>query len=127
MNNLFAWGGGDQPEPVWSALQDALITTPDYSTLYLFTDAGGKDYQLKNGDFAMAQEKNIMCTTIFSYTGDPFDPAPNTDDTDYMTLATVTGGEFVSIDDFSVDNVISIIDNGVDTSTVSDIICSSGI
>ena len=53
-------GAGYVEEMVWSALQLALIETPDYSNIYIFTDAGGYDYELMDGDIAMAQSKNAI-------------------------------------------------------------------
>lgn len=52
-------------EPFWDALQLALINTPDYSTIFCFTDAGGNDAEIMEGVIAMASSKGSKVRFLF--------------------------------------------------------------
>lgn len=56
-------------EKFWHGLQLSLINTPDYSTIFCFTDAGANDAELMEGVLALVTAKHckvnwIMCTIL---------------------------------------------------------------
>ncbi|XP_018416130.1 PREDICTED: von Willebrand factor A domain-containing protein 7 [Nanorana parkeri] len=69
LDSLQALGGGDEPEMCLSALQLALINTPPYSEIFVFTDASSKDAHLRSSVEALIQEKKIKVS--FLITEDP--------------------------------------------------------
>lgn len=59
LDELEAWGGCCcLEEKFWHGLQLALINTPDYSSIYCFTDAGANDAELMDGVMALAAAKH---------------------------------------------------------------------
>ena len=46
-------------EPVWHALQVAVRHTPEYSDIYIFTDAGGNDAKIMHSVMSQAESKNV--------------------------------------------------------------------
>ena len=46
-------------EPVWSALSAAVSATPDYSNIYIFTDAGGNDANIMESVMADAEAAHV--------------------------------------------------------------------
>ncbi|XP_063287457.1 von Willebrand factor A domain-containing protein 7 [Pelobates fuscus] len=69
LDSLIALGGGDEPEMCLSALQLALIHTPPYSEIFVFTDASSKDMELRSSVEALIQERKIKVS--FLITEDP--------------------------------------------------------
>nr|XP_055060958.1 von Willebrand factor A domain-containing protein 7-like [Misgurnus anguillicaudatus] len=67
---LKANGGGDEPEMCLSGLELALAMAPPYSDIYVFTDAGAKDFGLESTIRAMIEwtksRVNFMLTKVFS-------------------------------------------------------------
>lgn len=58
-------------EKFWHGLQLALINTPEYSTIFCFTDAGGNDAELMDGVLALVAAKHCkvsqgVCATLLS-------------------------------------------------------------
>ncbi|KAK4292596.1 hypothetical protein Pmani_034651 [Petrolisthes manimaculis] len=66
LNQLRATGGGDEAEPVLSALSLALHHAPPQARLYLFTDATIKDPELYEAVLTLALEKDIMITPFIT-------------------------------------------------------------
>ncbi|XP_059187731.1 von Willebrand factor A domain-containing protein 7 [Centropristis striata] len=69
MEDLFALGGGDEPEMCLSAIQLALTHSPPLSEIFVFTDASPKDAHLFDAVKALALEKQSKVT--FLLTEDP--------------------------------------------------------
>uniref|UniRef100_A0A8C5WJ49 von Willebrand factor A domain containing 7 n=1 Tax=Leptobrachium leishanense TaxID=445787 RepID=A0A8C5WJ49_9ANUR len=69
LDSLLALGGGDEPEMCLSALRLALINTPPYSEIFVFTDASAKDIELRNSVEALIQAKRMKVS--FLITEDP--------------------------------------------------------
>ncbi|KAM9323903.1 von Willebrand factor A domain-containing protein 7 [Gastrophryne carolinensis] len=102
LDSLQALGGGDEPEMCLSALQLALINTPPYSEIFVFTDASSKDAHLRSSVEALIQEKKIKVS--FLVTEDPSRMtvkrskrevlSPNRFDL-YTDLASTSGGQVV--------------------------------
>lgn len=102
LDSLQALGGGDEPEMCMSALQLALINTPPYSEIFVFTDASSKDTHLRSSVEALIQEKKIKVS--FLITEDPSRTTVkrskreilNPDRFDlYTELASTSGGQVV--------------------------------
>lgn len=53
-------------EKFWHGLQLALANTPDYSSIFCFTDAGGNDAELMEGVIAVATKKHCQVRTVYS-------------------------------------------------------------
>ncbi|XP_068223894.1 LOW QUALITY PROTEIN: uncharacterized protein [Palaemon carinicauda] len=147
LNKLDAYGGCCcTEENFWAALELALANTPDYSSVFCFTDAGGNDKQLMEGSIALATAKHCQVTIIYSFDQtavlqDPskdisFDqtgalPDPSKDIScpedkyilsgveEYKRLAAETGGIFIEIDKFDIDEIIGILEDVVEESTVA--------
>ncbi|ROT70713.1 putative von Willebrand factor A domain-containing protein 7 [Penaeus vannamei] len=126
VRSLYAHGGGDGPEMFWGGLQMALKATPDYGSLFCFTDADGKDGELMEGLISLAQQKHVKVTVILS---DIYKKSEQTDEggdtklvtsvEEYQRLADSTGGLLISTDKFDVSDIVAIIGEGVETSTVT--------
>ncbi|KAK7087106.1 hypothetical protein SK128_001407 [Halocaridina rubra] len=150
VNALYASGGD---ENFCQALQLALSATPDYGDIFCFTDDRAQDAaELMESVTALAQQQHNKVTIILSdiYKKGPQDerdsPLFSTQTTSggktsfssingrissdpvqqYQDLADATGGLLISTDKFDVADIVSIIDGGVETSTVT-IISLTGI
>ncbi|XP_068232515.1 von Willebrand factor A domain-containing protein 7-like [Palaemon carinicauda] len=121
VNTLEAHLGGDVPEMYWSALQLALSNTPDFGDIFCFTDAPAKDGELMEGNIAIAQQREIKVTTIYSETMS-YENKLITDIADYQRLADITGGLFIPSDKFDIDAIVPIIGEGVESANVDIII-----
>lgn len=55
-------------EKFWHGLQLALAYTPDYSSIYCFTDAGSNDAELMDSVLALAIAKSCKVSDIFVFT-----------------------------------------------------------
>ncbi|XP_063588366.1 von Willebrand factor A domain-containing protein 7-like isoform X2 [Penaeus indicus] len=126
VNALYAHGGGDGPEMFWGGLQMALKETPDYGNIFCFTDADGKDGDLMEGVISLAQQKHVKVTVILSDIFKKDTQADKTKQTrlitsveEYQRLADSTGGLLISTDKFDVSDIVAIIGEGVETSTVT--------
>ncbi|XP_073722442.1 von Willebrand factor A domain-containing protein 7 [Misgurnus anguillicaudatus] len=68
---LRAHDGGDEPEMCLSGLQLALAGAPPSSDIYVFTDAGAKDFELESTIRAMIENTksrvNFLLTRTFSF------------------------------------------------------------
>ncbi|CAL4093811.1 unnamed protein product, partial [Meganyctiphanes norvegica] len=73
LSRLRAVGGGDEPEPVLSALRLALLNAPPHSQVYIFTDASVKDRELFPVVAFLAHIKNIMVTPVITKRYNSFD------------------------------------------------------
>ncbi|XP_042877878.1 von Willebrand factor A domain-containing protein 7-like [Penaeus japonicus] len=122
---LYPHGGGDGPEMFWGGLQMALKATPDYGNIFCFTDADGKDGDLMEGLLSLAQQKHVKVTVILS---DIYKKSKEnnggqtkliTSIEEYQRLADSTGGLLISTDKFDVSDIVAIIGEGVETSTVT--------
>ncbi|KAK7079818.1 hypothetical protein SK128_002467, partial [Halocaridina rubra] len=133
LDKLDAYGGCCcVEENFWGALELALAYTPDYSSIYCFTDAGGNDRHLMEGSIALAAAKHCQVTIIFSFdqttpptqnttVNDPFCPEDEyflTGVNEYKRLAAETGGLFIEIDKFDIDDITGILEDGVEESEV---------
>ncbi|KAK7929114.1 hypothetical protein WMY93_005509 [Mugilogobius chulae] len=65
ISKLKADGGGDLPEMCYSGIQLALTTAPSYSNIYVFTDAGAKDAELKDTLVALIRSTKSTRHTCF--------------------------------------------------------------
>uniref|UniRef100_A0A8C5UN01 von Willebrand factor A domain containing 7 n=1 Tax=Microcebus murinus TaxID=30608 RepID=A0A8C5UN01_MICMU len=108
-------GGGDEPEMCPSALQLALLHTPPFSDIFVFTDASPKDAFLTNQVEPLAQERR--CRVTFLVTEDPsrgqararckvlsplhFEP--------YEAVALASGGEVIFTEDQHIQDVAAIV------------------
>ena len=90
---LVADGGGDCPELAMHGLQLALINCLPGSPIYLFTDAGPKDYELQQAIFSLID--NTGSQVNFFFTGDlpPCGGAP----TLFTNIASRSGGQFLNV------------------------------
>ncbi|XP_063870584.1 uncharacterized protein LOC135105875 isoform X2 [Scylla paramamosain] len=108
-------------EKFWHGLQLSLINTPDYSTIFCFTDAGANDAELMEGVLALVAAKHCKVNIIYSYNNRE-DSCP-----DYVTsgteelkyLATISGGLFIELEDFDASDIDGIMQEGVDENKVS--------
>lgn len=55
-------------ELFWHGLQLALINTPDYSTIFCFTDAGAHDAELMDGVLALVAAKHCQVSRLIDRT-----------------------------------------------------------
>ncbi len=60
LNALTVSGGGDCPEMAMSGLQLAIENIHPRSTIFVFTDASAKDYNLKDTIINLIQEKQCQ-------------------------------------------------------------------
>ncbi|XP_030643649.1 von Willebrand factor A domain-containing protein 7-like [Chanos chanos] len=123
VNGLSATGGGDLPEMCLSGLQLALTGAPPESEIFVFTDAGAKDIELKSTTEALiktTQSKvNFLVTTFArrrrSTSGDqqqsrgfttrldsPFDQL-------YRDLSEASGGQTIRVAKYMLPKATSII------------------
>ncbi|XP_064098706.1 uncharacterized protein LOC135209881 [Macrobrachium nipponense] len=121
VNSLEAHLGGDIPEMYWTALQLALSNTPNFGDIFCFTDAPAKDGELMEGNIAIAEQREIKVTTVYSE--ERFDlNKVITDIADYQRLADITGGLFIPSDKFDIDAIAPIIGEGVESANVDIVI-----
>uniref|UniRef100_A0A4X2JVE1 von Willebrand factor A domain containing 7 n=1 Tax=Vombatus ursinus TaxID=29139 RepID=A0A4X2JVE1_VOMUR len=112
LNEIHALGGGDEPEMCLSALELALLHTPQFSDIFVFTDASPKDAYLTNRIEALSQKQH--CKVTFLVTEDPsrrvrrevlspkrFQP--------YQAIAMASGGEVIFTKDQYIQNVASVV------------------
>ncbi|XP_036624201.1 von Willebrand factor A domain-containing protein 7 isoform X1 [Trichosurus vulpecula] len=112
LNEIHALGGGDEPEMCLSALELALLHTPHFSDIFVFTDASPKDAHLTNRVEALSQKQH--CKVTFLVTEDPsrrvrrdvlspkrFEP--------YQAIAMASGGEVIFTKDQYIQNVASVV------------------
>ncbi|XP_076041572.1 uncharacterized protein LOC143025573 [Oratosquilla oratoria] len=138
IDSLSAFGGCCcLEEKAWHGLQQALSATPDYSDVFLFTDAGANDAELMEGVIAVAEKKHSRISIVYSYDNgraqseeeekEPKDDLHGarecigyevTGVDEYQKLATLTGGQFIEIDKFSVDDIVAILGGSVEESKV---------
>ncbi|XP_071539177.1 uncharacterized protein [Panulirus ornatus] len=111
-------------EKFWHGLQLALINTPDYSNVYCFTDAGANDAEIMEGVMALASSKHSKVSIIYSY-DNGYDkqgracPGYTVSGTDELKkLAAISGGQFIEIDKFDIDDIVGILETGVEESKV---------
>ncbi|XP_042873278.1 von Willebrand factor A domain-containing protein 7-like [Penaeus japonicus] len=133
VNDLTASGGccGIE-EKFWGGLQLALSMTPNYGDIFCFTDAGGNDGELMQGDIAVAQQQHNKVTIIYSFNNrDNRDNSDNRDNNrdggardsltgvdEYQYLADSTGGLFIPSDKFDIDAITPILGEGVESQSV---------
>ncbi|XP_051852194.1 von Willebrand factor A domain-containing protein 7 [Antechinus flavipes] len=111
LNEIHALGGGDEPEMCLSALELALLHTPQFSDIFVFTDASPKDVYLTRRIEALSQKQH--CKVTFLVTEDPsrrirrevlfpkrFKP--------YEAIAMASGGEVIFTKDKHIQNVASV-------------------
>ncbi|MPC24810.1 von Willebrand factor A domain-containing protein 7 [Portunus trituberculatus] len=123
VNSLRPHGGDDIPEMYWQGLQLALSNTPDYGTIFSFTDAGGKDGNIMESVISLAQERNIKVTVVYSgrvskedtnlAREETSDARLITDQDDYKRLADTTGGLFIPSGKFEIDAITPILGDSV--------------
>ncbi|XP_069799856.1 von Willebrand factor A domain-containing protein 7 isoform X2 [Dendropsophus ebraccatus] len=115
LDSLHALGGGDEPEMCLSALQLALISTPPYSEIFVFTDASAKDKHLQSNIEALIQERKMKVS--FLITEDPSRTKarsrrellrPNRFDL-YADLASVSGGQIIFTSNQDISEVAKVI------------------
>nr|XP_023397181.1 von Willebrand factor A domain-containing protein 7 [Loxodonta africana] len=115
LNEIHALGGGDEPEMCLSALELALLHTPPFSDIFVFTDASPKDAFLTNRVESLTQERH--CRVTFLVTEDPsrvqirarrevlsplrFEP--------YEAVALASGGEVIFTKDQHIQDVAAIV------------------
>ncbi|XP_044529123.1 von Willebrand factor A domain-containing protein 7 [Gracilinanus agilis] len=112
INEIHALGGGDEPEMCLSALELALLHTPQFSDIFVFTDASPKDAYLTNRVEALSQKQH--CKVTFLVTEDPsrrvrrevlspkrFEP--------YQAIAMASGGEVIFTKDQYIQSVASVV------------------
>ncbi|XP_074092785.1 von Willebrand factor A domain-containing protein 7 isoform X2 [Macrotis lagotis] len=112
LNSIHALGGGDEPEMCLSALELALLHTPQFSDIFVFTDASPKDAYLTNRIEALSQKQH--CKVTFLVTEDPsrrirrevlspkrFEP--------YQAIAVASGGEVIFTKDRHIQNVANVV------------------
>ncbi|XP_064098255.1 von Willebrand factor A domain-containing protein 7-like [Macrobrachium nipponense] len=110
-------GGSDYSEMFWSGVQLALTNTPEYGTIFCFTDATGKDGELMDGDIAMAQEKNTKVTVVFSINNNEVSNKVTSIE-DFHTLCDLTGGLFIPMEKFDIEEITPLLDDSVESSEV---------
>ncbi|XP_078502153.1 von Willebrand factor A domain-containing protein 7 [Lissotriton helveticus] len=128
LNKLSALGGGDEPEMSLSAIQLALMNTPPYSEIFVFTDASSKDGDLKDSVEALIQERKAKVT--FLITEDPSRtvmgrtrgrrellPADRFDL--YASLAQSSGGQIIFTNNEYIKEVSTIIEEATNSTTVT--------
>ncbi|XP_063870578.1 uncharacterized protein LOC135105872 [Scylla paramamosain] len=130
LDKLEAFGGCCcLEEKFWHGLQLALAYTPDYSNIYCFTDAGANDAELMESVLALAISKHCKVTIVHS-NNERSKASEETQASDcvgyevsgveeYKQLAILTGGTFVEIDKFDVDDVLGIMNEGVQENEVT--------
>ncbi|XP_049744864.1 von Willebrand factor A domain-containing protein 7 isoform X2 [Elephas maximus indicus] len=115
LSEIHALGGGDEPEMCLSALELALLHTPPFSDIFVFTDASPKDAFLTNRVESLTQERH--CRVTFLVTEDPsrvqirarrevlsplrFEP--------YEAVALASGGEVIFTKDQHIQDVAAIV------------------
>ncbi|XP_063613332.1 von Willebrand factor A domain-containing protein 7-like [Penaeus indicus] len=120
VNALHASGGccGIE-ERFWGGLQLALSMTPNYGDIFCFTDAGGNDGELMEGDIAVAQQQHNKVTIIYSSNNrDSSDRAILTHVEEYQYLADSTGGLFIPSEKFDIEAITPILGEGVESQSV---------
>ncbi|XP_076061129.1 uncharacterized protein LOC143036957 [Oratosquilla oratoria] len=123
VNALRASGGGTLLEEMfWPALEMALDNTPEYGDIFCFTDAGSKEGQMMEGMIARAQQQHSKVNVIYS--GRMRYDLTEVDE--YRRLSELTGGLFIPSDKFDIDEVASIITEGVESSDVDITMFKSG-
>ena len=90
---LNADGGGDCPELAMHGLQLALINCLPGSPIYLFTDAGPKDYELQPAIFSLIDRTGSQVSFFFTGKHPPCGQAP----TLFSNIATRSGGQFLDV------------------------------
>ncbi|KAK7027487.1 hypothetical protein SK128_004439, partial [Halocaridina rubra] len=97
----------------------ALINTPEFGDIFAFTDAIAKDGELMESDIAIGENTQISVTIVYSGPLKESDERYSlTDIEDYQYLADVTGGLFIPADEFSVEAIVPILGEGVESATV---------
>nr|XP_045609987.1 von Willebrand factor A domain-containing protein 7-like isoform X1 [Procambarus clarkii] len=121
VNALYAHNGGDIEEMFWSGLQLALSLTPDYGDIFCFTDVGAKDGEKMESDIARSQQQHNKVSIIYSGSIPSETPSRDyvlTQVEEYRRLADATGGLFIPSDKFSIDTIMPILSEGVESSDV---------
>lgn len=90
---LNADGGGDCPELAMHGLQLALINCLPGSPIYLFTDAGPKDYYLEQAVFSLIDRSRSQVNFFFTGPHPPCGSAPDL----FSNIATRSGGQFLDV------------------------------
>jgi hypothetical protein len=94
VNALSAFGGGDCPEPLNTALLRAFSEIQAGGDMFLFTDARAKDSHLAFSVGTFARSSGIRLTSVFS----GVNSCPLLDDS-LSTLSFDTGGQFFSLNE----------------------------
>lgn len=102
VNALSPSGGGDCPELSMTALLQAIGTSFEDSTLFLFTDASAKDAGLVRGVGALATAKNIRISALLTGSCSPIDPA-------YVDVVERTGGQLFFLNQFEISSIFDLI------------------
>ncbi|KAM9358829.1 von Willebrand factor A domain-containing protein 7 [Symphorus nematophorus] len=131
MENLYALGGGDEPEMCLSAIQLALTHSPPLSEIFVFTDASPKDAYLFDAVKALALEKQSKVT--FLLTEDPNyttkrrrrrrkrSRGPLSPDrfSLYSSLSSLSGGLTIFTTNSDIQHVSSIVEDNTATDKVT--------
>ncbi|XP_062516237.1 von Willebrand factor A domain-containing protein 7-like [Corticium candelabrum] len=114
LDNLRANGGGDCPELAMSGLQLALINCLPGSPIYVFTDAGPKDSDLKATIFSLIDTRKSQVNFFYTGSSPPCGDAPDL----FSAIASRSGGQFLSITKGAVAEVTTITQSSTDESQV---------
>ncbi|KAJ3588631.1 hypothetical protein NHX12_009485 [Muraenolepis orangiensis] len=120
---LTATGGGDSPEMSLSALQLALTGAPSDSEIFLFTDAGAKDTNLKSPLIALIERTktvvNFMLTGTSEANNMPRGRMLSTGTLVYRELAQTSGGQAIEVTKSELPEATRIITDSTAASLVT--------
>jgi hypothetical protein len=112
---LNANGGGDCPELAMHGLRLALINCLPGSPIYLFTDAGPKDYDLQTAIFSLIDRTGSQVNFFFTGPSPPCGLAPNL----FADIATRSGGQFLDVTKSTVATATALTQASVETVQVT--------
>ncbi|XP_043939218.1 von Willebrand factor A domain-containing protein 7 isoform X2 [Protopterus annectens] len=124
LSDLYAIGGGDEPEMCFSAIQMALLNSPPLSDIFVFTDASAKDMHLKNTLESLLHERRSRVT--FLLTEDPLRKGRGRREVlhpdrfqPYESIAEASGGQVVFTSNEGIQQVSTIIEDVTASSMVT--------
>ncbi|XP_061625320.1 von Willebrand factor A domain-containing protein 7-like [Phyllopteryx taeniolatus] len=132
INELTAFGGGDNPEMSLSGLQLALITAPPSSEIFVFTDAPAKDAHLKSTITALIESMKSVVTFLLTDVlssrrkrrrqGEMSRVRRVVSQADaqlYRDLARASGGQTIEVSKLDLALATSVIEDSSDSATVT--------
>ncbi|RNA22021.1 von Willebrand factor A domain-containing 7-like [Brachionus plicatilis] len=97
IRSLYAHGGGDAPEMLYSALLDTIKSIKYFSSVFVWTDAPAKDTHLYEQVLSDASEKKIKINIMLSSYGRRKRSTSGTYKNDFQALTQFTGGFLLNL------------------------------